>query len=94
MNLETIKSQSQSSRRPDVKEESVNPLWFSFAEVRQACSSLIHIANVLQELVSNSKEHQTGFSRKTATVKPSQGTDGYLLPKSNHGTTWDEKKFF
>lgn len=60
MNLETVKSQTQFFP-PDVEEESLNPVWFPFVEVRKPCSSLIHIANVLQELVSNSRELQTGF---------------------------------
>lgn len=60
MNLETVKSQTQFFP-PSVEEESLNPVWFPFVEVRKPCSSLIHIANVLQELVSNSRELQTGF---------------------------------
>lgn len=60
MNLETIKSQTRFFPN-SIEGESLKPVCFSFVEVRKPCSSLIHIANVLQELVSNSRELQTGF---------------------------------
>lgn len=85
MNLETVKSQTQFFP-PSVEEESLNPVWFPFVEVRKPCSSLIHIVMSFRSLLATAESSKLGFTVDCY----SKTVSGLRWISASHNESWKD----